>query len=65
MTQRKKPPPDFPAIPFDEALSRLLQTDPAELAHHRARVLKRQEEVHERVKERRKNIRRGIRPDSA
>ena len=61
MNKRKKGVPDFPAIPFDEAIARLLQTDPKEIADLAEEVKRKDEKVSCYVEERRQSIRKGAR----
>ena len=58
----KKPPEPSLDMPFDEAMKRLIQTDPGELADAHERIRQEQAEVRARVKEARNDINRGIRP---
>jgi hypothetical protein len=63
MTDRKRPtgPPPFPDIPFEEALARLIQTDPKELADSAQEARKKEEEVERYAAEREASIRKGAR----
>lgn len=63
MTDRKKKtgPPPFPDIPFEEALARLIQTDPNELADSYEEIRRKEVEVERYVHEREQSIRRGAR----
>ena len=63
MTNHKKlaGPPPFPDMPFEEALARLLQTDPAELADSVKETREKEKEVERYIEERRDSIRRGAR----
>ncbi len=63
MTDRNKPPgpPPFPDMPFEEALARLLQTDPDELADSVREMREKEKEVERYIEERRDSIRRGAR----
>jgi hypothetical protein len=61
MNKRKKGVPDFPAIPFDEAIARLLQTDPKEIADAFERNKERSDEIERSVKERRERLREATR----
>lgn len=73
MTGRKRPakPPPFPDMPFEEALARLLQTDPRELPGKLAeefvrakdKAEKEVREIDRYVEERRSSIRKGARRD--
>lgn len=67
MTDRKKPsrPPPFPDMPFGEALARLLQTDPEELAQAVDETRKKEEEVDRWIREQEEVIRRGGRRSKA
>lgn len=51
-------------VPFEEALARFLQTDPAEVINAHQRVRQAQEDVEKHVRERRESIRRGARRSS-
>ena len=62
MNKRKKDVPDFPAIPFDEALGRLLQTDPKEIADAFEQNKARSDEIRQRAEERKEFIKRAGRP---
>jgi hypothetical protein len=58
MTKRKKG--GFPSLPFQEALERLLQTDPKEMADAFKKNQERAEEIQRSAKERRERLRRAI-----
>jgi hypothetical protein len=63
MTERKRQRGDVIESEFDEALARLLQTDPAELAASvAADTIKMREQVQRRVAAARKEIEDGARP---
>jgi hypothetical protein len=57
MNKRKTGVPDFPAIPFDEAIARLLQTDPKEIADAFEKTKKRSDEIERSVNERCERLR--------
>jgi hypothetical protein len=59
MTKRKGK--KFPSLPFQEALERLIQTDPKELADAFRKNQERAEEIQRSAKERRERLRRAIR----
>jgi len=60
MNKRKK---EFPAIPFDEALARLLQTDPKELKEEfAADILQKRQATEKRIADVRKELKDGARP---
>jgi hypothetical protein len=63
MTERKKTtgPPPFPEMSFEEALARLLQTDPAELREEKRRAEEEVREIDAYVEERKESIRKGAR----
>ena len=61
MTNRKRDVPDFPAISFDEALGRLLQTDPKELVDVFKQNRKLSDEIERSVDERRERLRAATR----
>jgi len=61
MTARKKDARGTPSIPFDEALARLLQTDPKELADEFGRIKQQSDEIERSVDERRKRLRAATR----
>jgi len=62
MTDKKKrEPPVVLNMSFEEALARLVQTDPAEIVTAHERVRAAQEEVEKNVAERRDSIKRGAR----
>lgn len=50
---------DLSKMDFDEALARLIQTDPEELADHKERVEKRVGATKRNVEETREQVRRG------
>ncbi len=62
MTDPKEQPQISPDIPFDEAITRFIQTDPKELADAHRRLRDRQEEINRGAKEVEAEIRGGIRP---
>lgn len=63
MKNRKQAPKDpLAGMPVDEAVARLLQTDPVEIADIFDRVKKRQGEIRKNVDDARKEIERGVRP---
>lgn len=61
MSERKKKPSALSDLAFDEALARLIQTDPKELADTLDKIKREDREVKEYVEERRQSIRRGAR----
>jgi hypothetical protein len=63
MKDRKKPtgPPRFPDMPFDEALARLLQTDPKELTDAFEENRKRVEDIRRSASQRREHLRAATR----
>jgi hypothetical protein len=60
MTKRKKGGADFPSIPFDEALERLINTEPKELTDAFQRNKQRSDEIEQSAGERRNRLRRAI-----
>jgi len=63
MTGRKKrEPPMELDMPFEEAMTRFVQTDPKEIADAYQRVRARQEEVRENVESRKRIIQNAGRP---
>jgi hypothetical protein len=50
----------FPPLPFQEALERLIQTDPKEMADTFKKNQERAEEIQRSAKERRERLRRAI-----
>ena len=64
MTKKRKPDMDMSDLGFDEALARLIQTAPEEVADEAARLKREQEEVKAYVEERRDSIERGARRSS-
>ena len=61
MSDKEKPPHPMADWPFDEAMARLLQTDPKEIADAHQRVREGQEQVTKYAEERRDSIRSGVR----
>ena len=62
MTECKKDGSPFPTdMTFEEAVARLIQTDPKEIADARKRVRAAQEDTKKYVEERKESIRRGAR----
>ena len=59
--RRKREAPLILPMGFEEALARLIQTDPAEIIDARERVNKAQEDVEQNAAERRDSIKRGAR----
>jgi hypothetical protein len=51
IAKKKTPERELSGMPFDEAIARLLQTNPKEVADEIAQVKARQEEVRTNVKE--------------
>jgi uncharacterized protein Yka (UPF0111/DUF47 family) len=58
----KKTPSNLIEMPLEEALTRLLRTDPQELAEIQQEVRKKKEEIQDNVSKIREDIHRGIRP---
>jgi hypothetical protein len=61
VNKRKKETPDFPAMPFDEALARLLQTDPKEIADAFEQNKERSDDIKRSVDGRRQRLRSATR----
>jgi hypothetical protein len=59
--KRKATAPAVPEIPFSEALARLIQTDPKEIADLMERVKRQEKDVDRYVGERERSIRSGAR----
>ena len=62
MTGKKKPDREMTGKPFDKAIAKLLQVDPAEVADEFARVKSRQEEIRKNAEKTKKFIDRAGRP---
>jgi hypothetical protein len=62
---RKRKPPASLDMPFEEAVARLLQTDPREIADAHERLKRAQEDTKKYVEERRDSIRQGARRSPA
>lgn len=60
MTKRNKDALDFPAIPFDEALARLIQTDPKEIVDAIEQTRQRTDDIKRSAEERRRRLREAI-----
>lgn len=59
--ERKRKPPASLDMPFEEAVARFMQTDPAEIADAHERLRQAQEDTKKYVEERKRSIRRGAR----
>jgi hypothetical protein len=61
MSERKRKPRALSGMPFDEALARLIQTDPKEIADALERNKERADDIERSVAERRERLRAATR----